>query len=214
MNIATGIGVANFGDRAVILDCRTNRYRQLGARHAAVLASIEAGQSADDKAALDTLITAGIVDPHALPKTLATEALVPIESVLELPLLPTLAMPTRRISLALIEAMLRLRWTSFESVVAWVLALRQDDRPTISDAALIELALAYDRTRPRIPVRRICLRDSLALFSILTRAGGRCSLVFGVRLDPFSAHCWVQADGVILSDTLESALHMRPILVL
>ena len=37
------------------------------------------------------------------------------------------------------------------------------------------------------------------------------NLVFGVTGDPFSAHCWVQVDELVLNDTLGNANAYTPI---
>ncbi len=50
------------------------------------------------------------------------------------------------------------------------------------------------------PAAYVCLFDSLALSLFLIKRGVRSDLVFGVRSRPFSAHCWVEVDGVILDD--------------
>lgn len=54
--------------------------------------------------------------------------------------------------------------------------------------------------RPWFPARNVCLFDSLALSRFLLFAGARFELVFGVRLAPFAAHCWVESSGRILND--------------
>lgn len=48
-----------------------------------------------------------------------------------------------------------------------------------------------------------CLLRSLALREILSRNGYRSQLVFGVKLHPFEAHCWLQRDDQVINDTLE-----------
>src|SRR3546814_3550006 len=48
-----------------------------------------------------------------------------------------------------------------------------------------------------------CLQRSIALQHLLARNGFESSLVFGVRLNPFHAHCWLQNGDLILNDTLE-----------
>mgnify|MGYP000863848554 CR=1 FL=1 len=50
------------------------------------------------------------------------------------------------------------------------------------------------------PASYVCLFDSLALSHFLIGQGVCSDLVFGVRSRPFSAHCWIEVDGVILDD--------------
>jgi len=37
--------------------------------------------------------------------------------------------------------------------------------------------------------------------------------VFGVKLNPFSAHCWVQAGDIVLNDAIDHVTIHTPILV-
>ena len=62
------------------------------------------------------------------------------------------------------------------------------------------LAHRYRSARRLLPIAPQCLPDSLALRALLARHGQSCSLVFGVRMDPFTAHCWLESDGVVLND--------------
>lgn len=79
------------------------------------------------------------------------------------------------------------------------------DLQTCVDRAPMTLSVGdcldrFEKLRPWYPRRRICLFDSLALAYFLSRAGQVTEFVFGVRLAPFSAHCWLEFDGVILND--------------
>lgn len=76
------------------------------------------------------------------------------------------------------------------------------------------VARQFQIWRGFVPVRPVCLVDSLALLDVLLRLEHRADLVFGVRLDPFAAHCWVQTETVILNDAVDHARNFRPILVL
>ena len=58
-----------------------------------------------------------------------------------------------------------------------------------------------------------CLFRSIALFRLLHFCGLAGTVNFGVRLCPFTAHCWVQADSVVLNDELDDVLEFNKILV-
>jgi hypothetical protein len=58
------------------------------------------------------------------------------------------------------------------------------------------------------------LLDSLALLAFLRQRGLYADLVFGVIRQPFAAHCWVQARGVVLNDRLDRVAEFTPILVI
>lgn len=58
-----------------------------------------------------------------------------------------------------------------------------------------------------------CLVRALALFSVCRKQGIYPKLVFGVRLHPFGAHCWVQLGTRILVGNFEQTRLYTPILV-
>lgn len=57
-----------------------------------------------------------------------------------------------------------------------------------------------------------CYFRSLALLRFLVLYGIDSLWIFGVRLSPFGAHCWVERDGVVLNDRLENTLQFKPIM--
>jgi hypothetical protein len=64
-----------------------------------------------------------------------------------------------------------------------------------------------------VPIPSVCLSDSIALLDLLARRGLAADLVFGVKLNPFAAHCWVQAGDVVLNETVECVRRHTEILV-
>lgn len=79
-------------------------------------------------------------------------------------------------------------------------------------AAAIASALGFAACRPLVPVARRCLIDSLALMHLLLAKRQVATLVFGVRTDPFAAHCWVQTEGRVLTCAADDALAFTPIM--
>lgn len=59
-----------------------------------------------------------------------------------------------------------------------------------------------------------CLRTAVGFTKLLNRDGYYPDLVIGVRMSPFRAHAWVQDQGTILTDTLDTVLPFTPILVI
>jgi hypothetical protein len=76
----------------------------------------------------------------------------------------------------------------------------------------MQLVADFLETRRLVPFPRVCLHDSLAMKAYLRRRGVASSLVFGVALNPFSAHCWLQIGSTVLNDTLDRAVRHTPIL--
>lgn len=72
------------------------------------------------------------------------------------------------------------------------------------------------RARKLVPLRARdqCLLDSLALLRWLGDLRSGAALVFGVKLNPFAAHCWVQADDLVLNDRLDNVAAFTPLLMI
>jgi hypothetical protein len=62
--------------------------------------------------------------------------------------------------------------------------------------------------------RNRCLARSVALTLHLIGRGYAPSLVIGVRLNPFLAHCWVQNDRIVMTDVVDRVHEFSPILVI
>lgn len=60
--------------------------------------------------------------------------------------------------------------------------------------------------------RDACLFDSLVLLELLAQQEMFPTWVFGIKLAPFSAHCWIQDHDVVWNDTPERAGTYTPIL--
>lgn len=56
-----------------------------------------------------------------------------------------------------------------------------------------------------------CLLRAIGLQHYLAKQGYESALVFGVRLNPFEAHCWLQDGDLILNDTIEMVGRFTPI---
>ncbi|HEV8406738.1 MAG TPA: lasso peptide biosynthesis B2 protein [Sphingomicrobium sp.] len=78
----------------------------------------------------------------------------------------------------------------------------------------IARAIAFRNARRLLPLRGNCLSDSLALMRWLAAAGDRAILVFGVKLDPFAAHCWVQSGEIALNDHPERIERFTPVRII
>lgn len=108
----------------------------------------------------------------------------------------------------------QLRDQPFESTVAFVRSRKErasPARPFDLEPARSTLS-AFDSLRLFYPRPYLCLFDSLALIHFLARFGLYPHWVFGVRADPFEAHCWVQAGSAVLNDTLERVSAFTPIM--
>lgn len=78
-------------------------------------------------------------------------------------------------------------------------------------ARAAHLAQRFAVARKVVPIPRNCLLDSIALLRWLGRDNVAATLVFGAKLDPFAAHCWVQAGDLLLTDRLEEIERFTPV---
>jgi hypothetical protein len=86
---------------------------------------------------------------------------------------------------------------------------------TVSHARLEKLTGVFQVLRPFYPRPYLCLFDSLALLEFLAYWTLFPAWVFGVSVDPFEAHCWVQQDTLVLCDTVSfSSRWFVPIMAL
>lgn len=72
------------------------------------------------------------------------------------------------------------------------------------------IAAAFLRSQRLVSAVDQCLVRGIAMKRLLARRGCDAKLVFGVTM-PFSAHCWVQAGDVVLTDTLDIIRRYQPI---
>jgi len=111
-----------------------------------------------------------------------------------------------------------LRHTSLRRMCTRV-SQRRQIRAQRDRTGSIEQGIAFTRIfnalRPLYPRNYLCLFDSLALVEFLALRNSFPNWVFGVTIDPFKAHCWVQDGPIVLSDTVSfSSRWFSPILVL
>lgn len=75
-----------------------------------------------------------------------------------------------------------------------------------------KLARSFHRMRPYYARAYLCRFDSLALIEFLFGHGCLPQWVFGVKCEPFAAHCWVQDDNYVLNDSVEYVQRFTPIM--
>jgi hypothetical protein len=97
-----------------------------------------------------------------------------------------------------------------------ILANARRRAPAVRDpgatAATLRLARLFQRFAVWLPMSRKCLVRSFVLLRFLQRCGADADWVFGVRVWPFSAHCWLQLGETALDDTVARLCAYQPIL--
>jgi len=89
--------------------------------------------------------------------------------------------------------------------------------PTIADGQAPghrnQIIGAHEWLSRHVTANDACLLRSLALARHLRSSACAAQLVIAVHADPFSAHCWVQADNHLLNDDPDHVASYEPILV-
>lgn len=208
--LAPHIHAAFIGERAIVLDVTADRYRMLSESASAALRALDdkvddldAGRRALEAAGIITMGQGGLAFTQVPQVT---------SSITELDPMPGAGAPLRTVAHALLAVMIRLRFRGLAAVLADVRSHRLNDE--VVGATVISLAQAYARQRRRLPFHQVCLADSVALHRLLSSRGKPSTLVIGVRLDPFAAHCWLQSDTVVLNDSCDTVSRFTPILAI
>jgi len=116
---------------------------------------------------------------------------------------------------ALIHVLLEHR--PFRNLVARIVHRKATAAPLGSSfdiPSIQPLLVQFNTYRPYFPRKYLCLYDSLALVEFLAAHGLFPTLVFGVRDDPFYAHCWVQHGTTVLNDYFDRVGSYVPIMAI
>lgn len=198
------------GEQVVFLDLAADRY---------FLASPRLGKAFLDWAAApsnqpaDILFDCGIIDVRSEPVSNASRSSTANSSMLDDPRMrPSLGKIARAVRFQL-STDLALRTRPLHQVVASITQRKAhlsssplpitEIAPDISGFRASEMLFTSDRK---------CLRRSLALAALLSNRRFLVDVVFGVRLRPFEAHCWVQRGPVLVNDRVEDVRLYTPIL--
>jgi hypothetical protein len=209
--------------QVVFLDIRRDRYSQLGPELVAPFRLAIAGELPSDGPEADAVarmaaqgLLVAVMDgepalsspPIARPRASLLEA--PGEGVRH----RAFRMGPRTFA-SVLATREKMRRVTFERLIADAAACKPVDRESCEIGAerANTVALAFARWRRFVPIKPVCLLDSLALVDCLSKDGLRVDLVFGVALRPFTAHCWVQSQDLVLNDNLDRVLAHTPILV-
>lgn len=197
-----------------MLDVRNDRYLALDDAAADAMRRWRDGTAeAARDIAIDRLLARGMLIRADAPRSGGWPAIrVPSRSLLDRSPVPegsTLAV-VPEIAAILWRTRRRLRHKGLEHAVA---EARRRKSSAAGKGPLPHLSL-FRAARRLVPLTPNCLTDSLALSTFLVRRNIRCDLVFGVKLDPFAAHCWLQDQDGILNDSADSVTTFTPILAI
>jgi hypothetical protein len=200
-------------DATIFLDIDNDRYFRLptGLEATFRAAVTDAAKVGDE---LDRLIQLGVLERRPGVERPGRPTCVPVaESVVDTAVRRGGARPTTVLlaagSLMRAQALLR---RGFSEALA-IIQARSGHKTSREVEAVRSACLAFMASRRFVPIPPVCLLDSVALLDFLGRQGLDADLVFGVIARPFSAHCWLQIDGLALNDELDNLTGRTPILV-
>jgi Transglutaminase-like superfamily len=108
-----------------------------------------------------------------------------------------------------------LRRMPFETIIRNAASWHRAGPDIVTPISMRQAAHAFEifRTlRLLYPRPYLCTFDSLALLEFMAGCGLHPRWVFGVRADPFYAHCWLQYGEVLLNDSAERVARLAPIM--
>lgn len=211
--LAPGVGFCTVGPDMIFLDLRRDRYLLMTDARRAAFDRLLAGKP-NDSDAMTLLVDTGLF--------VRSDFGFRIEA-------PAIDVPTDDLSRPDSERSgLRSLFGAW-CALAWAArALKPDRLPStieqlLRDKRLLDrsgheselraLGTTFARSRTFVPIAPRCLVDSLALYRMALRRSLAPTLVFGVRTNPFAAHCWLQSGAYVLTGTAEEARNYQPILV-
>lgn len=211
------------GDAFVFLDLRQDDYTLVNGNAATALQQLLQGQLDNSRpelaAALKELLDGGLLttDRRAGKNIRSTRTELALE-----PLLDSEAQsPTSlrishlyRFVVACTTASARLRWGRIEDTVKAVerRKARRSSHTQVDLNKARELTSAFRTLRALFPRNYLCLYDSLALLEFLARFDVHPTWVFGIKLEPWAAHCWVQHGQFVFNEGVEEAAAYTPIM--
>jgi hypothetical protein len=93
-------------------------------------------------------------------------------------------------------------------------ARRRSPSPAGPENELRRIVSSFSAASLILPAADRCLVRALALHAVCCRSSLGARMVFGVRANPFAAHCWVQRDDKVLIGEFEQVRLFTPMLAL
>ncbi len=210
------------GESTILLDLRRDWYFQLDPPLEPTFAALVR----DDAPSLDTdmlqrLVDLGVIEARAGADARPTPASCPTPALSWRDAPPAAPSSGSLLFAAEVWAAVRrarrdVRKVPFEQLIERMRACKRRLSEPAGETDLVRLAVIaarFGRVRRGIPIDRICLQDSLALFELCARRRLFPDFVIGIATAPFKAHCWLQSGSIVLNEALDCAQSFQPILV-
>lgn len=205
--LRAGVHAAMVGDALILLDLEKDDYLCLPGTGGAVTTGEGGALQVEDAGVFGVLDAAGL---------LGSAPVMPGKPLPERPLVsvihePAGGPPTLPMWLDGLKAAFAVRKARKSAGVKDYLTLAGGPDGDRSPVRVAEAARVFWRMAPWLPIEGECLVRSALLMRFLQQRGLGADWVFGVRLWPFTAHCWVQLDGICLNDDVERLTSYTPI---
>lgn len=216
------------GDAFVFLDLKQDDYTLVNGPAAAALKTltlqpVESLKVSDKNLHHDLkeLLHGGLLTTqHAPGRSVApTRAEVAVECLVEHETIRDARVTPGQLATFLVactKARMSLRWRKIEDTVMSVAHRKQKHAPAHPVDLMLarRLTATFLKLRSLFPANYLCLFDSLALLEFLAKYRVFPDWIFGVRLEPWAAHCWVQYGHCTFNEDFEEAANYTPIMVI
>lgn len=213
------ISYCRIGERLVFLDVGSDRYFHLpGPLEQALTAHLDG--TGCSRSQLDQLIERAILVPATVAVSDDRSSIRPVSrSAMEAASEPQRFRLSERLEVftTVLVTRIALKFSTLKKVLEGLQAARRfrttssAQREAFPERQILDASAAFRRARLYVPIDMRCLLDSIAMARFLLRRGIPAHIVFGVALDPFSAHCWVQVDDLVLNDSVGNVASHTPI---
>lgn len=205
------IHMTQVGDDLVVLDVRQDTYFCLVGGTALLTFEDNCAVTAKTEMALQALAQADLLSDtvdRRKPMPVAPKRATRIE--LETP--PTLCERARfaRTSLSVLRDY---RCASFADLITDPRSSAMGRTADPDSSTLHRQVALFARWLPWVPFQGTCLYRAFFLRRLLSERGLVADWVFGVTTWPFSAHCWLQVEDLLLDDDVDRVRAYRPIMV-
>jgi hypothetical protein len=216
-----GLSCCQVDGSLVFLDLDADRYFRLSRPLEATVISCLRGERRPE-ADVRSLVQRNILipSPEQIPQERTPAIALPVRSALEhapAPA-PVHALMMLDVAATVCSTRLWLKIRPLSHIVAALAAYRHRKTARIPlsqapsrEAHLLAFSSMFRQARRYVPIETSCLLDSVAMVRFLARRQVSAELVFGVTHNPFAAHCWVQAEGWVLNDTIGNVMAHTPI---
>jgi len=212
------------GRSLVFLDLLRDDYTLVDGDNALALRNIlhaqpDASDASNSKALADFIANGLLTTDSSIGKPiLPTKLEVALEPLVDPEITPKIQITMNhlfRFVVSCASAAFQLRFRSIDDTVTAVKRRKEKfgEFNCASCDRARELTTVFLRIRAFFPRNYLCLYDSLALIEFLARYQIFPNWVFGITLEPWLAHCWVQGGMFIFNEDVETAAGYTPVMV-